>query len=382
MYTWFSEEEKLIQNVVRDFVNNEVTREKIAAMENDDFPMDLWKRMGELDLIGVSIPEEWGGQGLGLTSESIIIYELAKKSPMLACALDVQAMAIKRINSAATPAQKERFLKPIALENKICAFGWTEAAGGSNTAEWSDMGRFDGDEVVLNTTKIMISNSGVCDTYVISGKINGVKSAVIIERGTPGLEDGFFEHKMGLHGSMTGTVRLVNCRVPKENIMDISLPYPEVSHGFLGVVTTSLGIADAAISQTKDFVMQRTKHGKPLATMQVVAQKIAELTTKLEIAKNFIFAYTKAWDENKLQENPIIALYPYMAKSELTHTALYIVEECMRLHGGLGYFEDTGLARMYRDVTATIIVEWPAEVHRELIAVGIGMPPEATRFSF
>ena len=382
MIAWFTEEEKLIQNVVREFVKNEITKEKIAEMENDHFPMELWKRMIELGLVGVGIPEEDGGQGLGATVENIIIYEIAKKSGMLACALDVQSMAIRRIASSATPEQKEKFLKPIALGEKICAFGWTEAAGGTNTVEWLDMGNMDGDEVILNTTKIMISNNGVCDMYVISGKIDGEKSCVIVERGTPGLEDGYFEHKLGLHGSMTGTVRLVNCRVPKENILDVSKPMPEVSHSFLNVATLALGIADAALTQTKDFVMQRTKHGKPLATMQVVAQRIGELTAKLEIAKNFVFTYTKAWDEGKCEEYPMYNLYPYMAKSELTNTALNIVLECMRLHGGLGYFEDTGLARLYRDVTATVIVEWPAEVHREIIALAVGMPAEATRFSF
>ncbi len=382
MIGWFTEEERLIQNVVREFVNNEITKEKIAEMENDQFPMDLWKRMLELGLVNVIIPEEDGGQGLGITVENIIIYEIAKKSGMLACALDVQSMAIRKIVSGATPEQKEKFLQPIARGEKICAFAWTEAAGGSNTAEWLDMGKMDGNEVVLNTTKVMISNNGVCDLYVINGTIDGVKSSVIVERGTPGLEDGFFEHKMGLHGSMTGSVRLVNCRVPKENILDGSKPMPSVSHSFLNVATLSLGIADAALAQTKSFIMQRTKHGKPLATMQVVAQRIGELTTKLEMAKNFVFTYTKAWDEGKLEEYPLYNLYPYMAKSELTNVALNIVLECMRLHGGLGYFEDTGLARMYRDVTATVMVEFPAEVHREIIAVGVGMPAEATRFSF
>ncbi|MEL7563313.1 MAG: acyl-CoA dehydrogenase family protein [Dehalobacterium sp.] len=373
MSYFLTEEQILMRNTVKEFAEGEV-RNRIAEIEkSNQFPLDLWKRCAELGLTGIAVDEKFGGLGLDVTTELLVMEELAKELPALALILDAHMLGMRVLEMYANEEQKQKYLVPGATGEKISAFGITDPAGSSNFSEWTPLGVFDGDEIVLNNTKLYVTNSQVADFYIFNGFIDGTLCYVIIDKGTPGLEDGHIEHKMGLAGTSTGTVSLRNVRVPKANYMAITKPPVNQNICFLNITVIALGLAEAALEKTKQFVLNRTRMGQPLASFQVVAHHIAEMATKIEFSRNMIYNAAKLFDEGT--PNVMLAR---MAKAKIPDWVVEITSQCIQLHGGAGYCVDTGIERYMRDAKGLCIGEFPTDCHYDVIALQLGMPIKTT----
>ena len=369
-----NEEQQMILRSVKEFVENEV---KPRAMEIDrtgEFPHDLWKRCAELGLTGSGIPEEYGGLGLGVLMEQLLMEEIAKESPVLALIVDAHLLAFRMISRAGTEEQKQRFIPKLASGEMIGSMASTEAPGSTNYTELPPMGTYDGEDLILNTTKVFITNSHVADLYVFSGMVDGQTIPCVVEKGAPGLITGQIENKLGMNGSMTGTVRCVDLRVPKENILgEAGALDKEFAAMYLNISAISLGIAEAVVEKTTKYVMNRTRFGKPLGGFQVVAHHIAKMTAQVELARSIMQRAAILHDEG----TPDLRLN-FICKAFTCEMAVQVADLCIQLHGAAGYTEDTGIARYLRDAKCNTIGEHPTDIHWDYLALQLGLPIDTT----
>jgi alkylation response protein AidB-like acyl-CoA dehydrogenase len=368
MSYFLTEEQQLIKNSVRDFVENEVKPRAIEIDKTGEYPMDLWKRCSELGFTGVCIPEKHGGLGADVTSEMVIMEELGRQSPTLALNVDAHMYAVATIEALGTEEQKMKYVVTCAKGESICALSTTEAEGSSNYSEWSFSVKDNGDSVVLNGTKIFTTNAHVADVYVVQTVTPQGLKQYIVEKGTPGLETGHIEKKLGLSGSNSGTVNFKNVVVPKANEI-ISGDAPSLLVPFLDVASISLGISEEVYERTFKYLMQRTRAGKPIATIGAIPAQLAQMSAKIEFARNFIYNAARLFDEGR--PDPKLS---FMAKASITEMAVEIVSRCMELHGATGYSEETGLARYLRDAQGFLVAEASTNIHWYLAAMMLGIP--------
>jgi alkylation response protein AidB-like acyl-CoA dehydrogenase len=364
-----TEEQQLILNNVKEFVQNEVKPRVVDIDKTGEFPHDLWKRCAEMGLTGLAVSEEYGGLDQGVVMEQLVMEEIAKESPVLALILDAHQLSYRVIQHVGTEEQKKKYLPPLASGEKITALSATEACGSTNFPEYAPMKR-DGDDLILNCTKIFTTNAHVADYYTVLGLLDGGLQVVIVEKGTPGLETGHIEHKLGMAGSYSGNVRFNNVRVPKENIC---IPKPGFDYGFavcyLNISAISLGLSEGVLEKTKNYVLNRSRLGKPLASFQVVAHHIAKMQTQIELARSILYRAAELYDEG----TPNMMLVS-MTKVFATEMGVDIANLCIQLHGAIGYGEDTGIARYFRDAKCNTIGETSTDIHYDFIAMYLGMP--------
>lgn len=368
MSYFLNEEQQLIRNTAREFAQNEV-KPRVAEIDKSGiYPMDLWKRCAELGFTGICIPESLGGLGADVTTEMVVMEELGRISPSLALMVDAHMYAVATISELGTEEQKQKYVIPCARGEKICALSSTDPAGSTNYTEWMTTAVEDEDGFVLNGTKMFTTNADVADVYVVQAVTATGLAQFIVEKGTLGLETGYIEHKLGLAGSNTGTVNYKNVRVPKSNLLipkdSLALFVP-----FLDVATISLGIAEEVYERTFKYLMERTKAGKPLATLGALPNQLAQMAAKIEFARNFIYNTARLFDEGR--PDPKL---PFMAKAVVTEMAVEIASRCIELHGAVGYCEDTGIARYLRDAQGFTIAEASTNIHWYLVAVMLGIP--------
>jgi hypothetical protein len=222
----------------------------------------------------------YGGLGQGVVMEQLVMEEIAKECPVLALIIDAHLLSYRMLNHVGTKEQKEKYIPLLATGEYIAALAGTEPAGSTNYPEYVNMGRKDGDDLIVNTTKVFITNSHVADVYVVYGLVDGAPQAVIVEKA------GQLEHKLGMAGSNTGTVRCNNVRVPKENIcrQDAGLDL-DFATTYLNISAISLGLAEGVFEKTKTYVLNRSRYGKSLGSFQVVAHHIAKMATDIELAR-------------------------------------------------------------------------------------------------
>lgn len=379
---WYlTEDREAILSSVREFVQTEVAPVAMEIDRTSAFPLDLFKRAGELGLLGVNVPEEFGGLGADQTTLALVLEEIAKSLPVLTVAIGAHSLlAGGLIQILGTTEQKKQYLVPAASGERILACGSTEAVGGSNQVEFSTRAVPDGEEWVLNGGKVLISNIGVADFYVViavtSDHVDPITkagvSAFIVPAGTTGLGIGKPEHKVGWHGSATGSISFTNCRIPKENLLgplDGCLPamFVSATAEFLSCGPVSLGIAEGAYAMALAYSLERVQQGQSLFDrFQVTRHKLVRMYGEIESLRGLVYSTYAERDRGDL-----CLAQGRLLKVKGAEVSEYVTREAIQLFGGVGTVVDTGVERYWRDAKVMAIggasVEALVDVIAELI---------------
>jgi butyryl-CoA dehydrogenase len=357
-----TEERELMRNVARDFVESEVKPVALELDKKDEFPLKLMKRAGELGFLGITFPEEFGGLGGDWTTLALVNEEICKVAPTLSVVMGAHSvLAGGMLNMLGSQQQKEKYLIPAAKGEIILAMAGTEAAGGANYKEFVSSAVLDGDEWVINGTKLFITNINYADVYIVVAltSLPGTPPGLnmfLVEKGTPGLEPGNAENKMGWNGSSTGSVYLRNCRVPKENMLGsmnkVMLPfYFSASDEFMMCGAMGLGMAEACYDMAFKYCHERMQSGRSMYDKyQVTRHKLVNMWIEIEALRAFLYSTTALRDKGELTLAAGRALKIKGAK-----VAEYVASEAIQIHGGVGTIIDTGIERFWRDAKVMFI---------------------------
>ena len=369
-----NEEHRMIRRMVRDFVEKEVAPRAEEIDATDEFPEDLFRRLGELGILGLPFPEAYDGSGGDYMGLVIALEEIARASGSLALILDAHtSLCCEPIFLFGTEEQKQRYLPPLARGEWIGAFGLTEPEAGSDAGATRTRAVRDGNEWVINGQKIFITNGSIADVVVITAKTDpdaGTRgiSSFLVEKGTPGFEPGRDEKKMGLKGSVTSELFFHNCRIPLKNLLG------EENQGFKQFLTTldagrvaisamAVGLAQGAFDRAVEYAKQRQQFGQPIADFQAIQWMLADSATEIEAARMMV--YRAAW----LREQGYrFTKEAAMAKLFATETSERVCRRAIQVHGGYGYVREYEVERMYRDQRLCAIGEGTNEIQRLVIA--------------
>ncbi len=368
------EEHKMLRQMVRDFAEKEIAPRAEEIDATDKFPADIFRRMGELGLLGLPFSEEYGGSGADYVSMVIALEEIARVSGSVAIILDAHtSLCCEPIYLFGTEEQKQKYLVPLAQGEKIGAFGLTEPQAGSDAGGTRTRAVKDGNEWVINGQKQFITNGSIADIVVFTAKTDPGKgtrgiSSFIVEKGTPGFEPGRDEHKMGLRGSVTSQLFFDNCRIPAANQLgEENRGYKQflttLDAGRIAIAAMALGLAQGAYERSIVYAKEREQFGQPIAKFQAIQSKLADMATEIDAAR--LMVYRAAW--LKSQGRPFVK-EAAMAKLFTTETSERVCYQAIQIHGGYGYVRDYAVERIYRDQRLCAIGEGTNEIQRLVIA--------------
>ncbi|TFE04159.1 acyl-CoA dehydrogenase [Jeotgalibacillus salarius] len=369
----FTEEQKMMQKMVRDFAREEI-EPFIERMEAGEFPREILNKMAELGLMGITVPEEYGGAGMDYISYIIALNELAKVSPVVSVILSVHtSVGTGPILYYGNEEQKQKYVTKLATGEYLGAFCLTEPSAGSDAASLKTRAVKKDDHYVMNGSKIFITNGGEADTYIVFAVTDPEKgskgiSAFIVEKNFPGFIVGKDEKKMGLHGSRTVQLTFEDMKVPAENLLGqegegFKIALGNLDAGRIGIAAKSLGIAEAAVDHAVAYAKEREQFGKPIAQQQGIGFKLADMATAAEAAR--LLVYQAAFLR---QENKPCGKEASMAKLFASSTAMNNAIECVQVFGGNGYTEDYPAERLFRDAKISEIYEGTSEIQRIVIS--------------
>ena len=367
-------EQELVRQMVREFAVNEVKPIAAEIDETERFPMENVKKMAELGMMGIPFPKELGGAGGDVLSYIITVEELSKVCGTTGVIVSAHtSLCASLLYENGTPAQKEKYLIPLAKGEKIGAFGLTEPGAGTDAAGQQTTAVLDGDNYILNGSKIFITNGGVADTFIVfamTDKSQGTRgiSAFIVEKDFPGFSIGKKEDKLGIRASSTTELIFENCVVPKENLIGkegkgFGIAMKTLDGGRIGIAAQALGIAEGAYEEAVKYMKERKQFGRPLSAFQGLQWMIADMETKIEAAK--LLVYKAAWlKQNKMPYSVDAA----KAKLFAAEVAMDVTTKAVQIHGGYGYTKEYPVERMMRDAKITEIYEGTSEVQKMVIA--------------
>jgi alkylation response protein AidB-like acyl-CoA dehydrogenase len=377
MYLDLTEEQKIIQETARNFAAAEL--EPVAAMldrgGDRQIYLDNLKKLGELGFMGLNIKEEYGGAEAGVVAFSVMMTEIARACAATAVTVTVNNMVSEVIQAIGTEEQKVKYISKIGSGEYLAgAFGLTETGAGSDPAGMTTVAVLDGDEWILNGSKIFISSApyaGVVVVWAVTDKEapkgRGI-SCFLVEAGTPGFVIGKAEEKMGQHASSTNEIIFQDCRIPKDALMGklndgFRIAVTELAGGRIGVGSLGLGIGLAAMDYATKYALERSQFGKKIANFQAIQWKIADAYTELEAARLLLMnaAFRKEQGKSFAKEASMAKMYATEAANRACYEALQIL-------GGYGYTKDFPVERYYRDARVTTIYEGTSEIQRLIIA--------------
>ena len=372
-----SKEHEMARNLYREFAQKEVKHLAQEVDETEEFPTETVAKMQKLGFLGIPMPKEYGGQGCDTLCYAICVEELSKVCGTTGVIVSAHtSLCAEPIRKWGTEEQKQKFLVPLSNGSKLGAFGLTEPGAGTDASGQQTKAVLDGDEYVINGSKIFITNGKVADTYVIfamTDKSKGTRgiSAFILEKGTPGFTFGTKEKKMGIRGSATYELIFTDCRVPKENLLGqegkgFGIAMTTLDGGRIGIASQALGIAAGALEVTVAYVKERKQFGKSLAKFQNTQFQLADMATKVEAARMLVYKAAIAKDTQKKY-----SLEAAMAKLYAAEVAMEVTTKAVQLHGGYGYTREYDVERMMRDAKITEIYEGTSEVQRMVISASL-----------
>jgi butyryl-CoA dehydrogenase len=368
-----SEEQKMFQSMVRDFVDNEIAPYAAEWDETEEFPHDTVKKMADLGLYGLHMPEEYGGSGDDLTFV-IAVEEVSRGCAGLAASyITTLSLAMNPIVMHGNDEQKGRYI-PWVMQGANVSFGLTEPMAGSDVSNLDTRYERDGDYFVLNGSKIFITNGAEADflvTFATHDRSLGYKgiSAFIVERDMPGFSVGKTERKMGMHPASAAELVFDNCRVPARDLLGeegrgFSIALQAIDTCRVCVAAQAVGIAQAAYDAAVAYAKERKQFGVEIARFQGIQFMIADMAVDLDAAR--LLTYRAAW---LMQTSGKVALKePAMAKLFATEAAHRICHRAVQIHGGYGYTREFAVERLYRDQRITEIYEGTSEMQRWTIA--------------
>ncbi|WP_257064013.1 acyl-CoA dehydrogenase [Bacillus sp. PK9-021] len=370
---FFTSEQHMIKKMVADFSEKEVAA-AVPNMEKGEFPRGLLKQMADLGLMGIPVPQVYGGGGLDFVSYMIAIHEISKVSPALGVILSVHtSVGTNPIVVFGTEDQKQKYVKKLATGKYLGAFCLTEPSAGSDAASLKTKAERKGDHYLLNGSKLFITNGGEADTYIVFAKTNPERgsrgmSAFIVEKTMEGFSVGKDEHKMGLHGSRTVQLHFENMQVPVENRLGeegegFRIAMANLNAGRIGIAAQAVGIAEGALTTAKNYANERYQFGKPILSQQGIAFKLADMETAVESAKLLMYRAAFLYDQ-KLPCKKEAS----MAKLFASQTAMNVAIDAIQVLGGYGYMKDYPVERYFRDAKVCEIYEGTSEIQRIVIS--------------
>ncbi|MEW4231008.1 acyl-CoA dehydrogenase [Priestia megaterium] len=370
---FFTSEQHMIKKMVADFSEKEVAA-AVPNMEKGEFPRGLLKQMADLGLMGIPVPQTYGGGGLDFVSYMIAIHEISKVSPALGVILSVHtSVGTNPIVVFGTEDQKQKYVKKLATGEYLGAFCLTEPSAGSDAASLKTKAERKGDHYLLNGSKLFITNGGEADTYIVFAKTNPERgsrgmSAFIVEKTMEGFSVGKDEHKMGLHGSRTVQLHFENMQVPVENRLGeegegFRIAMANLNAGRIGIAAQAVGIAEGALTAAKNYANERYQFGKPILSQQGIAFKLADMETAVESAKLLMYRAAFLYDQ-KLPCKKEAS----MAKLFASQTAMNVAIDAIQVLGGYGYMKDYPVERYFRDAKVCEIYEGTSEIQLIVIS--------------
>lgn len=372
-----NENQRMIADMVRDFGEKEITPFRKEWDDNQDFPLQLFKKLGELGLMGVLVPQEYGGAGFGYLEYVTAISELSKVDPSIGLSMAAHnSLCTGHILQFANEEQKKRWLPKLATCEWLGAWGLTEPNTGSDAGNMRTTAVQDGDYWVLNGAKNWITHGKSGDVAVVIVRTGEVgdshgMTAFVVERGTPGFKGGRKEDKLGMRISETAEMLFEDCRVHKDNILG------EVGDGFIqamkvldggriSIAALSLGIAEGALEAATQYSKERHQFNQPIANFQGIAFKLADMATQLEAAQ--LLTFRAATMKNKGQN---VNKESAMAKYYASEAAVALSTEAVQIYGGYGYTKDYPVEKFYRDAKLCTIGEGTSEIQKLVISRAI-----------
>ena len=369
-----TEEQRMIQAMVRDFARNVLLPTAAERDLTGEFPDENIKQMGELGLMGMNVPPEYNGAGVDTISYSVALQEVAYACAATAVIMSVHnSVACGPVYLFGSEYLKESYLKPLAAGKKLGCFALTEPSAGSDPAGQRSRAVKDGDSYVINGTKLFITSGRNADVVVVTAytdkekKHSGI-SAFLVEKGTPGFTVGKEEDKMGLRASDTVELIFEDCRVPARNLLGnegdgFMIAMASLDGGRIGIASQSVGVAQACLDAAVRYARERVQFNKPISQFQGIRWMIADMATQIEAARLLTFNAAAMKDRG---EN--FSAAASMAKVFASEMANKVAYQALQIHGGYGYMKDYPVERYYRDVRVFTIYEGTSEIQRRVIA--------------
>jgi len=370
-----TEEQNLIRETVRSFAEKEVAPSAAERDDNERFDRELmFDKVAELGLAGIVFPEEYGGAGADYLCYAIAVEELSRVCASTGVTLSAHlSLGANPVWLFGTEEQKQTFLKPMAEGTKLGAFGLTETGAGSDAGGTKTFAVRDGDEWIINGSKIFITNGGDAETYIIfartdkdAQKHHGI-SAFIIEKDNPGFIFGKKEKKMGIRSSPTCELVFENCRIPADRLLGkegegFKIAMKTLDGGRIGIAAQALGIAQGAYEEALQYARERKQFDQPIANFQAVQFILADMALRIEASR--LLVYQSAW---RASAGLSYGKESAMAKLSASETAMWVTTKAVQVYGGYGYTREFPVERMMRDAKITEIYEGTSEVQRVVI---------------
>jgi isovaleryl-CoA dehydrogenase len=375
-----TEEQKLVQASVRQFMRSEIAPDTERIDREARFPEGIWQRLGELGLLGATVDEAYGGSGLDLLTGVLIVEEIARTCPAVALSYAAHAnLCADNLNRNADDDQKQRYLPGLCSGDLVGGMALTEPNAGSDAVSITTRAREDGNGFLLNGTKTFITNAPIADILIVYAKTDPEKkskgiTAFIVEKGFPGFSVGPEFEKMGNRGSPTSEVIFEDCQVPAENVVGevnggvrIMMSGLDVERAF--VAGEALGIAEGAFELATRYSAEREQFGKRLYNFQMIKAKLADMYTEIEAARGLVYRAALEADKS-VRGGKGTTVHKVAAAAILfaAETAGRVVDQALQIHGGYGYMTEYPVNRFYRDAKLYEIGAGTSEIRRLVIA--------------
>lgn len=370
-----TEDQQMIRNMAREFATKELEPKAAAIDESGEFPRDSIRKMAELGLLGMTIPEKYGGTGFDFLSLAIAIEEISRGCGSTGVIVAVHnSLAAWPIVNWGNEAQKAKYLPRMATGELLGAFGLTEPNCGSDPGSMESTARLVGDHYVLNGAKRFITNAGEADVFIVFARTDPAAghrgiSAFVVEKGFPGFSLGNHENLLGLRATANCELIFEDCQVPQENLLGATGNGFKIAMGTLDVSridigAQAVGIAQAALDKSLAYSKERKQFGKAICEFEMIQAKLSEMATRIQAAR--LLVYNAAYQKDS--GRPRFSMESAMAKLYAAETAVAVTKEAVQIFGGYGYTKDYPVERLYRDAKCMEIYEGTSEIQRIVIA--------------
>ncbi|MFB1062826.1 acyl-CoA dehydrogenase family protein [Natrinema sp. H-ect4] len=366
-----TDEQAAIRETVREFASEEIRPTALEANREQEFPEAVWDGLADLDLTGLTVPEEYGGYEADPVTAAVVNEEVAYGMLSVATALSVHSLATSCIAEFGSPDQREHWLPEMAAGRPVGAFALSEPHAGSNPAEMSTEARRESDEYVIDGEKQWITNGERAGVYVLFAKTDrddpGSVTQFLVPADVDGLSVGEKEDKLGLRASDTTSLTFDDVRIPAANRLTeegkgLSAAFHILTGGRIAIAAQSVGLAQCALDEALAYSQERDQFGGPISDIQTIRHKLAEMATKIRAAR----LLTR--DAARKRAAGGAALEASMAKYFASEAAMFVTNEAVQIHGGYGYVTEGEVERLYRDAKITEIYEGTTEIQKTVIA--------------
>lgn len=370
-----TDEQKMIQELARKIAEEKIRPVAAKYDQTEEYPWDIIKVIGESDLFGLFIPEEFGGMGISVLNLCLATEELSRACGGIAVCYAASALGTFPIILFGTDEQKKKYLPDLSKGKKIAAFGITEPEAGSDASAIKTTAKKEGNYYVLNGLKHFITNGGDAEVYTViamTDKNKGARgaSAFIVEKGTPGFTFGKKEDKFGIRASSTRELIFTDCKIPKENLLSkegmgfiVTMKTFDMSRP--GVAAQAVGIAQGALDLALKYSKERQQFGKSISGFQGIQWMLADMATEVEAARALVYSVARMVDAGKTN----VSRESAMAKLYASDVAMKVTTDALQIFGGYGYMKDYPVEKMLRDAKITQIYEGTNQIQRDIIAL-------------